>query len=655
MSRPPTRIRWRFLGDIVIEGREGDLSNVLGRKVTALLCYVALSPDGARRDELASLLWPGPDPSRSRHNLRQCLLALRKSFGDAFSQFVEVTEERIALTDQVDIDAQRLAQIDAGQPTSAQELIDLCRGPFLPGFTARAKPFDAWAEAHREHFALAASRALIAARVAAHKAGQSADAAALEAALVALGPVQLAPAPDAAPVQIAPRARAAMAWTRRLAIASSGLAILTAAFFAGYKSVPAFRNWTDRVVLGEAASPARIAVLQFSTVNGTPEEANLAGGVTLGVNYALYAITARELFVVTSPVRARDDTHEALLDVANDLRVRYLISGSVEVVGQSVRVLVQCVDAQTGAIVWRRNFEKPTSHAFKLQDDITFDILKELDIELSTAERNRIQYLDDTENLYAWLSAANGVRHLIRVKRRDVDLAEAYYRKALEYDPDYVSAMRGLAWVRFLKVRLGWAEDVQAAVLEARDTLQTILRKRAASGGDVQPEDALTLSLQGAVLLLAGDYENAVRAGERAIELLPGSADVTAVLAHTLTYVGGHERAIELIDRAMELSPMHPAWYRWTRGRALRMAGSFRESVEELEKDLDRDDRDIVHLVELTSSYAAAGMMENARITARQIRQLDPGFSASLWLRHPPISIPDRQSIEYEYLAKAGL
>ena len=62
--------RWRFLGDVSIPGPDGELTPHLGKKAIALLAYLALAREGAGRDELAALLWPDPDPSRSKHNLR---------------------------------------------------------------------------------------------------------------------------------------------------------------------------------------------------------------------------------------------------------------------------------------------------------------------------------------------------------------------------------------------------------------------------------------------------------------------------------------------------------------------------------------------------------------------------------------------------------
>jgi TolB-like protein len=641
--------QWRFLGDVSIPGPDGELTPHLGKKAIALLAYLALAREGAGRDELAALLWPDPDPSRSKHNLRQCLLSLRKALGDQLDGLLEVSDDRLALNHAaVEVDALRLIEIDAGRMAPAEELLDLCRGPFLRGLTARARPFDDWASAQRDRLTVAAGRALGLARAAAVRAGRRAEAARLTAALaeLGLGPA-MAPGAEMLPGAIVPAPGSSRDWVRRAATAVAAATLVFAGLWGAYSVSPDVRRLVNAYVLGSSSPPA-IAVLPFTAVDSTKVEAGLAGGVTLGVTYALYAITAKELFVVTPAAVAQELGHEQRIARAKDLGVRYLISGSVEVLAGDIRVDVECLDADTGGIIWRDRFYQPMAEAFKLQDDITLRILKELDIELSTAERNRIQYLDDTRNLYAWLSAAKGVKYLIKVNRDDVKIAKEAYQTALDLDSDYLSARRGLAWVDFLSVRLGWAEDSAAAIRDAKNQLGIVLRKR--------PDDGTTKSLEGAILLLEAKYDEAILAGEFAVEKLPGSADAWAVLAHTLTYVGGHERAFEMInDKAMKLSEKHPAWYRWTKGRALRMAGRYEESIEVLEEDLGRGAPSLAHLVEMTASYSAAGRMSDARRIATEIRQLVPGFSASAWLEHPRIKIPEIQSQEFEYLSKAGL
>ncbi|MFQ5622223.1 MAG: tetratricopeptide repeat protein [Paracoccaceae bacterium] len=636
---------WRFLGDVAINCRDGDVTPKLGKKAIGVLACLSLSPEGMGRDELAAMVWPDPDPSRSRHNLRQCLLSLRRAFGEDFDRVFEVSTDRLALRqDAVETDVSILLEIDSGGPVTAGDALVVCTGPFVRGLTTRAKPFDEWVSAQRGRLLAVEKRVLERALAAAETDGRGSDAARLVRALEQLS--ASAPAPERAGGAVISR------FGRRavLALVLFAVLVISAGLFVGARYFSAdFRDWTNETLLGVPASPPRIAVLPFTSVNGTPEEAGLAGGVTLGVNFALYAITAKDLYVVTSLSPARTLSREELKRVARKLKVRYLITGAVALDGDAVRIDAQRLDTETGSgdIVRREEFRLPTTRAFQLQDEITLWILKGLQIDVSPAEWDRIRFLNDTSNLEAWLAATRALGHLIRVTRKDVAFARRDYRKALDLDNGYIAARRGLAWTYFLNVRMGWAESPGAAMDNASKHLKIVLARTS--------EHGTAQSLLGAILLLQGEYGEAVAAGERARELLPGSADVSAILAHTLTYVGRHDEALELIDKAMDLSPLHPGFYRWTKGRALRLAGRIPDSVAELEKDYHKGEPSIVHLVELASSYSAAGRIADARRVAAEIRRLKPGFHAAVWLMHPPISIPEMQAQELKYLSDAGL
>lgn len=634
---------WRLLGDAAIISRDGCEILHIGKKPLGLLAYLALSGERISRNEAARLLWPGPDPSRSLHNLRQCLLSLRKNLGDGFEDVIEVSDEWLSLNQGgVTIDALELLQIDQRGGASADEIIALCRGQLLRGLTTGAAPFDQWVERQRERLDGVMRRVAEQALAAALRGGRKAQAAKLRTFLESR-------AANDMPAQQAPNYRT-LSWSRLPRIARrtirtlAALVIAVAVGFGAYEGSSDVRRLIHRWIDGPG--PARIAVLPFTARNGGLEESSLAGGVTLGVNYGLYTITARELFVVSVIAEAAELSPAEQLKKARNLGVRYLISGSVELLGETVRVVARCLDASSGDIIWTERFDKPKSEAFELQDEITLDILQNLDIPVSSADEIRIDQMDDTEDLQAWLAAAKGIRHLIRVRQDDVIAAEDAYKEALRHDPHYVSALRGLAWVSFLRVRLGMTEDARADIGKALHILNDIVERR--------PDDGLTLSLQGAILLVAGDHDGAVAAGEKAASLLPGSADTAAVLAHTLTYVGAHERALTLIDLAMSLNSVSPPWYHFAKGRALRQAGRVDESVKVLEPFLRAPQRTLVHLVELTLSYMAAGRTKDARRLVAEIKRINPQFTAATAL-YPPQKDPESQQADMAYLVGAGL
>ena len=214
-------------------------------------------------------------------------------------------------------------------------------------------------------------------------------------------------------------------------------------------------------------------------------------------------------------------------------------------------------------------------------------------------------------------------------------------------DPEYVSARRGLAWHALLDVRFGTAENPEHSIRAARQQLDVILRKR--------PNDGMSRALEGLMLALENDVDGAIEAGKTASKLLPGSADVWAVLAHNYTYAGEPDLALEAIDRAMSLSPGHPDFYSWIKGRALRQKEEYDPAIEHISKGLGERAPTLVQLVELAAAYSASGKLDEARSTSKRVRMIDPDFSASEWVQHPAVKDPVAQSLEFELLSKAGL
>lgn len=638
----PMATGWRVLGAPCWPVGKRDLYRGLGRKQRALLAYLLVSDSGATRAELAALLWPDADGARARHSLRQAIVTLKKALGTEHSDRLHIEDESLAFdTEGLDLDLSRLREIVVGAPASPEEILEVCRGPLLPDLTSGSAAFDALSATWRDAFSKQMASVLEDGIEGARLKGRLAVVEALEHRWAQITG-RPAPAVDRNSGSPRPFRVGSVLW-----YFGGGFALGAALFVAAFALSPDLRRFLrTTLVLPEAAS-ASIAVKPFNSVNGLPEEKNLAGGVTVGVTYALYAITARELFVVTVPPDSMATADLDALSYARMLGVRYLITGQLEQDGSVVRVFARCLDTESGVDVWQDRFDSTTAEAFHLQDEITLRILQGLDINLSSAERNRLQFLDDTEELNAWLLAANGVRSLIKIDPENLDEAFDSYSRALRIDPDYTSARRGLAWHALLEVRFGVAEDPLRNIQEARNQLNVILRKR--------PDDGMSKALEGLMLLLENDWDAAVKAGLAATRLLPGSADVWAVLAHSYTFAGQPEQALDAIDRAMALSPGHPPFYDWIKARALRLKGDHAAAIELLDNNLDATNRTLVQLVELAAAYSAAGRIGDARVIADRIRRLHPDFSASDWVQHPAAKDPGQQSHEFELLSKAGL
>ena len=645
--------RWQIIGHPRLPLKSGDLWNALGIKHRALLAYLLVSGDELSREDVAQALWPHADPARARHSLRQVLTGLRTALGPSDAHRLRSKSGSLSFqTDGLEIDLQEFVSLETVEEPTPKKIIDLCQGHLFDGIDARSDVFATVLNEWRQEFANRAV-SLIDSTLARESAVMSADdTTALEKLRgayafntdegVSFNTLGASHAPMPEPIQ-----SSASGW-RTATIAIVGLVAGAALLVTSFLMFPDFRRYLTDLVPGRGGLAPKIAVRPFTALSGDESERQLAGGVTIGVTYALYSITDRELLVITAPqTSTKSGEVDVPGDFASDLGVRYLIHGALEREDDTVRVFVSFYDAEIGADIWQDRFDSDFTEAFGLQDAITLRILQGLDIDLSKAERNRLQYLDDTEVLSAWLLAANGVRNLITLDPQHLDEAFASYKRALEFDPDYISARRGLAWHALLDVRFGLAEDPERSIREARQHLDVILRRR--------PNDGMSLALQALMLILENDWDTAIDSAREATRLLPGSADVWAVLAHNYTFSGQPDLALESIDRAMSLSPGHPDFYSWIKGRALRLKGEYENALEHVTKGLNERSPTIVQLVELATVYSALGRQVEARETGKEIRRIDPDFSASEWVLHPALKDSVAQSLEFELLSKAGL
>lgn len=139
---------------VEVDGRPLDVDT---RKATALLAYLAITGRPARRDTLASLLWPETNPDRARSALRRTLSTLRSALD---GRWLETDRDLVSLgKDGVSLDVAEFRGLLAGCTAHGHGSSETCprclepllaaaalhRGPFLAGFGLRdSVEFDDW-------------------------------------------------------------------------------------------------------------------------------------------------------------------------------------------------------------------------------------------------------------------------------------------------------------------------------------------------------------------------------------------------------------------------------------------------------------------------------------------------------------------------------
>jgi adenylate cyclase len=155
------------------------------------------------------------------------------------------------------------------------------------------------------------------------------------------------------------------------------------------------RPWEERQELASVDAmplplPDRpsIAVLPFNNISDDPSQEYFVDGMTEDLITDLAKIES--LFVIArNTVFTYKGKSVVVPDVARELGVKYVMEGSVRRVGDVVRINTQLIDGASGAHIWAERYDGDLADIFALQDNVTSEIVAQLQITLTPDQQTR--------------------------------------------------------------------------------------------------------------------------------------------------------------------------------------------------------------------------------------------------------------------------
>jgi TolB-like protein/Flp pilus assembly protein TadD len=363
-----------------------------------------------------------------------------------------------------------------------------------------------------------------------------------------------------------------------------------------------------------------IAVLPFANFSGDPEQEFFADGITEDIISMLAGWRA-------FPVIARNSTFTYkgksidVKKVGEELGARYVLEGSVRKSGRRVRVTAQLIQADTGHHIMAEKYDRDLTDLFELQDEITHAIAGAIEPEILKFERERIaerpQLSEDAYQFYQ-----RGMWHHYRHSKADNIEAQAYFRRALEIDPQYPQATAALAIAVCNAGFLGWADDVERNYEESFEVGQR------AVGLDARyPNAHFAL---GVTCMYTHRSNRAMAEMRQAIELNPSFAAAQAILGHMLTYAGQPEETIELVEKAIRLSPNDPRLFIWLPALAAAhyQLRKYEQAIETGRRSWTLNRNWPVGLRYVVAGFAQLDRLDEARVALADLNKLDTDLAA---------------------------
>jgi TolB-like protein/Tfp pilus assembly protein PilF len=389
-----------------------------------------------------------------------------------------------------------------------------------------------------------------------------------------------------------------------------------------------------------------IAVLPFVNMSGDPEQEYFSDGISEDIITALSKL--RWFFVIarnSSFIFKGKAAH--LKEIAEELRVGYVVEGSVRKSGDRVRISAQLNDVTTGGHIWAEQYDRGLTDVFAVQDEITEAIVAAIEPQLYAAESFRAQR-KPPESLDAWDLVMRAFWHYWRVTRQDNIVAQALLEKAIAIDPNYGQALGVLAASHTFSAHMGWA-DMAA-------TLPTAQRA-ALAATRADDEDPWAHYALGLVYLFTRRFDDALAELEWALRLNPNFSLAQAYYGLVLAYCSRAQDALEPVGRALRSSPRDPFFpvYSSIGSYVQLVARNYPEAMR-LAREAIRQRGDFVgpHRV-LTAAAAMAGETGIATEALRELRRAQPNISLAWIAREMPIKLDAEREHYIEAFRRAGL
>jgi tetratricopeptide (TPR) repeat protein len=210
-------------------------------------------------------------------------------------------------------------------------------------------------------------------------------------------------------------------------------------------------------------------------------------------------------------------TDKQLPQIAEELKVNYILEGTYKKMGDKVRVTAQLIEPKNDKHIWLNTYDRPYEEIITIQSDIALQIADHLKVFLTSSEKQNIQKIPTT-NQEAYELLQQVWYLLITYGSNALDQGLDLCLQAIELDPDYADAYAWAGTGILLKGSYAGGSEIQSVVWEAQEYFEKALELDQNNG---RAHIGLALINE----WIRWDYIRAEKEYLKAIELLPNNLE----------------------------------------------------------------------------------------------------------------------------------
>ena len=364
-----------------------------------------------------------------------------------------------------------------------------------------------------------------------------------------------------------------------------------------------------------------IAVLPFTNLSGDPRQEYFSDGISdqlinsLSRLPGLFVIARRSSFAYKGK-----DAKER--EVGKELRVKYLLEGSVSKTENQVRIGVELDNATSGAQMWAEQFNRPLKDVFAVQDEIVGKVVTTLGLLFKLDEQKLPHGLGaarPTDDIEAYDDLLRAFESLWRFTKEDNANGRQWAEKAIARDPKYAAAYATEGSLYWTDALFHWSENPAAELKRATELAQHALA--------LDDSDGTALALLCEIDWMQRRYDEAVAEGQRTVALNPNYAIGYQALTDALETSGRPEEGIAAIEKAIRLDPAGEAFYAFFIGAGYVQMGRYQEAIKFLKRNAAAYPHEPWVHQNLLIAYEELGRDQEAHAEAAEIMRISPRFA----------------------------
>jgi adenylate cyclase len=307
-------------------------------------------------------------------------------------------------------------------------------------------------------------------------------------------------------------------------------------------------------VLALPSGPA-VAVMPLLNLTGDREQEFFADGLAEELTSELARYQDLRVIAYQSTLQWKGKEHD-VREVGRDLRVRFLVEGSVRKAARTIKIAIHLIDTLNGLRLWGEQYcrELKADSLIALQEEIAQQVVARIGSQFGIIPRtlSRESRRKPPESLETYEAFLRFYHHVTIMSPQTFSETLEVMEQAVAKEPE-----TGLAWglLAFLYCQ---KYTLYSSPLES--TLEQGL-VFAQKGAALEPENQLNRAALAHVYFFRNERELFLSETESALALNPNAPAPIGFLGWLLALFGEWERGLAILRKGIALNPRYPGWF----------------------------------------------------------------------------------------------